>query len=234
MNEEQLLDQTTINERDLYSILTVTKYNLTSSNAAPHKEALNKILRQVQLVKEQCAGEGVYSSVDKEGRLESVISYGLAEYYYSTDFDDLAVMHGYNYVDLIVDILAYMKDGVLTNVHLYKRRNWVNKAGDPLLDMDGVTYKVGDDKYTVEDKDGLARLLDMQHKGISVEQYIDLISSAKLITNEVVEVDDATLVATVQDRLTGNVLTQQFKTVEDAVDFVVNNILIEICRIETP
>lgn len=228
MTEEMLLEQTSCHDRDLYTILNLAKYNLNQVDSPYTKKALKKIIDEVTLVKEHGVGEGVYVYLKDTKSIASSISYSYAEYYYSTDNDDHAVAYSLSYEKAIVGLLGLMKDGVIQNIGLYKRRNWNVRTGDPLLDADTIGYKVKDKVFEVEDKDALARMLDVHYKGCTVEEYIDLISSASIITDESHTCDNPILQVVVQDRLDGRVIGKQFSTLESSIDFIINNCLLEM------
>lgn len=228
MTEEMLLEQTSCHDRDLYTILNLAKYNLSQVDSPYTKKALKKIIDEVTLVKDHGVGEGVYVYLKDANSIASSISYSYAEYYYTTDYDDHAVVYNLSYDKAIVELIGLMKDGVIQNIGLYKRRNWNVRTGDPLLDVYTLSYKVKDKIFEVEDKDALARMLDVHHKGCTVEEYIDLISNASILTDESHTCDDAILQVIVQDRLDGRVIGKQFSTLESSIDFIINNCLLEM------
>lgn len=232
MTDEMFMDQISCNEMDLFTILGTARYNLSNVESNRDKKALEKIMREVHSVIENQSGEGVYSFIDGEHRLVSTISQGKAIYFYSTDLDDKAVMHGECYRDLALDIIGLLKDMVVTNVRLYNRRNWNNKCGDPSLDLSEIRYRVGSEIYSVQDKDELARLFDTKNKDVSINEYISFISSATLLVDKEVKCDQPLIYVITQDRLDGRVTGMEFKSIEDSVDCILNNVLLEVYYID--
>ena len=184
MNEEIRVEQHLIEDRDLYSLAHTTQYNIERCRSPKLRDQLLRIKSLFDLSTMRCVGEGVETLLIPGEGLVSNISYGYATWFYMTDHvedsDDFIVTQDYK--EAILDIVGLIKDGYITRVELYARKNWRIELGDPLLDNRMITYMDSREKtYKAVDRFNLLAILVPEYERLNIIDHIDVVSAIKII-----------------------------------------------------
>lgn len=220
-------DQVYIDERELYTRMMTTKIQLEESGL-PRQIVykLKKIIEQIELVLYRQAGETVGVYLDDDFEMFSKINTGRSRYVYITDSksDDNVVVET-NYQECIMDIFGQIKDGNVHYTRLYSRKNWNFETGDPILDQHEIKWLVNGEAIGARDLEILSLILDDKY---NLENYIDVLSTAKISPDETISSGDGKNYVIVQDRISGKVTNVNFDCPTEILDLVLNDVLLEL------
>lgn len=227
MNTDDIIDSMlTCKETDFSAIMSL---NTSLSNHPDVRQNEMHLVKNIaymgNLVRNHSIGEGILVGENENGLIDCMITYGLADYSYMSN-------NGYyrdsNYKTLMIDLVGRIKDGEITLLDLFLRRNTgpvdaiETELEYVLTHGDNETVLKAVDKYDLSSMMELTQNEDGDEE--SILDWYDKIYGVLPRCNKVVGNGRHTLITLC--KLYDTVTKTMFDEIEDVIDDIFNDTLI--------
>lgn len=216
----------TCKETDVFAIASLNESLFQHPDVRTnHSYLARKIKLITALVSDQCIGEGILIGEDDKGNIDALLTYGVADYSYVSD---VGHHRGDSYEDLMIDLVGRIKDGDITVLDLFLRRNTCIKGPvETELEYLVPDGQGGHSTLKAVDKFDLSTIMEVDAESDdSILEWYDRIYGIKPRCHTEEGSGDNELI--IQSRLDDSIVRVNFDDIEDVVDMIFQDTLLYI------